>query len=486
MGRAAKKRKRQAVSRAQDKAHGGSAKLRLGGRGGLVVLFVVIVGGLAWYGSTFWISSQKDESTFTHPTPEPPPIDAARVLGVCETIPEDVEGLRGEVMAVCEMLRRDLPDRPETHSMIALTHYWYGVKDEAFAEWQQALQLKGDFSPAHLGLGLVAADNGRDKEAITALRRTIELNPSTEEAYAKLVEVLLRENEADEALKVGQEFARRFPENRKATYWLGQCYLQLERYEDAANAHEAVIRNHPDLTPSYYSLAVALARLGRRDEAAKARVKFAELKERDLAKQREENRTYVDTQRQKEILAETHLSAGNVYLHNGNLTKAEAHWLRGAQVRSEEIGCRKALAEFYQSQERWRSLAKVASEWTTLSAGDRDAWLQLATAHAHLGESEEAEMAYRRAISLAPDSALAYLGLLRFSLQANRELPDAAALARKAVVLAPSPDSYLLMSAVLDLAGDRAGALAATEEALRLAPNHPQLQQVYRELQHDR
>ena len=487
MGRAAKKRRRQAVSWGQDKAQDADAKPPLGGWGGVVVLVVGIGGGLVWYGTTAWISPPKQESAFPHGPPEPPPIDAASALGVSETIPDDVEGLRSEVMAVCEMLRRDLPDRPEAYSVIALTHYGYGLKDEALAEWQQALQLKDDFSPAHLGLGLVAADNGTRQGGHYRLAAHHPAQSINRRGLRKaggssaLREPGRRGLEGRPGIRT-----RRFPDNRKATYWLGQCYLQLERYEDAASAHEAVIRKHPDLTPSYYSLAVALARLGRRDEAAQARAKFAELKEQDLAEQREENRTFVDTQRQKEILADTHLSAGNVYFLNGNLTKAEAHWCRGALVRLEDTGCRQALAAFYQSQERWRSLAMVAAELVAVSVDDHEAWLQLANARERLGEWDEAEKAYRRVISLAPDSAPAYLGLLRFSLQADRELPDAVALARKAVQLAPSPDSYLLLSTVLDLGEDRAGALAAAEEALRLAPDHPQLQQVYRELQQDR
>ena len=486
MGRSARKRKRQTNPRSRAEVGKPKSSFSAGRRlllacGMAAVVFVAI-----WYGIAFRSPQPSPEPALPVLPPEPPAIDVAAVLGLNESPPKDVSGMRGEVLSVCETLVRDLPDRPEAHSVAALTHYCYGLKDAALEAWRQAERLDDRFSPAQLGIGLVAAEQGHNKEAIAAFRRAIELNPLTEEAHAKLVEVLLRENQAEEALEAGQEFARRFPESRKATYWLGQAYLQLERYEDAVAAHEAVIRQHPDLTPSYYSLMVSLARLGRRDEAAETRAKFAELKEKDLQKERDQNRSYVDRKKQEVVLADTHLSAGNVYLHTGDSTKAEAHWLRGIQVHAEEVACRQSLAALYEAQERWRSLATVATELVELKSKDPAVWLQLAKARGRLGQLNEAEAAYRQAISLSPEETLAYVDLLRLCLQANRKLPDSVSLARKAVELAPSPDSFVLLSTVLEQSGDRDGALAAMEEAIRLAPDHPQLRQVYQQLLEDR
>ncbi len=477
MGRNARKKKRHTSPRSQSDT--GSAKSPSRGWLAPVGGIVAIALGLIWYGGGFESSRSPGGSEL----PEPPPVDVAELLGVSESPADDVEGLRDEASRMCEALVRDLPDRPEAYSVLALTEYHHGSKDEALAAWQQARQLDAAFSPAQLGIGMVAADKENNREAITAFRRTIELNPSTEEAYAKLVEVLLRENEAEEALKVGQEFARRFPENRKATYWLGQTYLQLERYEDAVAAHKSVIRKHPDLTPSYYSLAMALARLGHREEAAETRREFAELKEKDLQKGRDQNRSYVDLEKQTAMLVNTHLSAGNVYLCVGNPAKAEAHWLRGIQVCPEDVDCRRALAALHESQKRWRSLEAIASELVELKSDDPAVWQQLARAGGHLERFDDAEAAYRQAISIAPDATPAYRGLLRLGLQANRVLPDGVSLAQKAVELAPSPDSYVLLSTVLEQSGDRDRALAAMEAAIRLAPDHPQLKQVYQELQ---
>lgn len=486
MGRNAKKRKRQTGFRSQ--AEVGTTKSAFS-----VVRRLLLACGMAavvlvaiWYGIAFRSPQSSTESALPVLPPEPPPVDAAGVLGLEESPPKDVDGMRGEVLSVCGTLVCDQPNRPEAHSVAALTRYRYGLKDEALEAWRQAERLDDSFSPAQVGIGLVAAEQGRNGEAIAAFRRAIELNPLTEEAHAKLVEVLLRENQAEEALEAGQEFARRFPESRKATYWLGQAYLQLERYEDAVAAHEAVIRQHPDLTPSYYSLMVALARLGRRDEAAETRAKFAELKEKDLQKERDQNRSYVDREKQEVVLADTHLSAGNVYLHTGDSVKAEAHWLRGIQVRSEEVACRQALAALYEVQERWRSLATVAAELVKLRSTDPAVWLQLAKARGRLGQLDEAEASYRQAISLSPEETPPYIDLLRLCLLTDRELPDGVSLARKVVELAPSPDSFVLLSTVLEQSGNRGGALAAMEEALRLAPDHPQLRQVYQQLQEDR
>lgn len=487
MGRPARKNKRQSLTHRQAAVRPPKTSVFVRRWLALPVVVLSVAIGLVWYSTGRHDRPVNGQSAPSRDLPpEPPPIDLATVLGVSKAVPNDVEGLRGEVMSVCATLVRELPDRPEAHSLLALTCYRYGLKDQALEAWRQAQRLNDKFSPAQLGIGLVATDEGRDEEAIAAFRQAIALNPSTEEAYAKLIEVLLRKNQAEEALVVGREFARRFPESRKATYWLGQCYLQLERYEEAIAAHQSVIRQHPDLTPSYYSLAVALARLGRREEASAARAKFAELKQKDLQKERDENRTYVDVDQQRTLLVDTHLSAGNVYLCANNPIKAEAHWLRGIQVREEELSCRRALAALYESQQRWRSAAAMVSELVERAPAEPGVWLRLAGLQARLGKMDEAEAAYRQAIAVEPEEPLAYVGLLRLSLQADRILPDGVSLAQKAVELVPSPDSQLLLCTILEQSGNRKGALAAIEKAMQLAPNHPQLRQVYEQLQESR
>ncbi len=463
----------------RSKAHRPAHRLAILGAGIACLGFV-----LAWHQFQPTQSPQKP----SRPTlaPEPPPINAAEVLGVSDTPPDDVQGLRAEVEKTCETLRGDLPQRPEVYSLIGVTQYRYGLKDKALEAWRQAARLNENFSPALLGIGLVAADEERNTDAIAALRRTIELNPSTEEAFAKLVEVLLRENETEEALAIARQFTRRFPDNEKASYWLGQSYLQAEQYDKAVAAHKATIEKHPNLTPSYYSLSIALARLGRREEAAKARAQFAEQKKADLEKDRNLNRTYVDLEHQRSVLADTHYSAGNVYLHAGDPRKAEAHWLRGLQIRDGDQRCRQGLAMLYSQQQRWRAAGDVLARLAEQSPEDPNVWIQWAEARQHLGDLDGAEKAYRRAIHIEPESAASYVGLLQLCVRTERDLEDGISLAQKAVELDPSPGTYLLLCTIMEQAGHREEALAAIENAIRLAPGDRRLTQVQQQLRDSR
>ncbi len=443
---------------------------------------VVLVGAAVWLGMR-----QADETRKAgQVAPDASLADVASLLGVDAKVPEDAEGLRRETTAICEGLVRSLKDRPEAYTLLALMRYRYGLKEEARQAWQEAIRLNEKFSPAHLGLGLVAADMGQDAEAATMLRRAISLNPSLEDAYAKLVEVLLRQNETDEALRIGQEFVERFPKNKAAAFWLGQVHMQLQHYEEAVAAHEAVIRQYPDFAASYNSLATAHARLGHRQEAAAARKKFAEVKEKDLEKDRNQNRQYEDPVIQRQILAETHFSAGDVHRNVGHLRMAEAHWLRGIQVQREDVHCREALVALYQSQERWSLAAQMAGQIARLNAEDPAAWLTLGRLHRRAGSASEAETAFRRAIALQPEAASNYLELLQVALEAGRPLPDGLALARKAVELERSPDACIMLSSLLDEAGDRDGARAAIEDGLKSAPGDPRLRQAHELLLKDR
>ncbi|MHB8903237.1 MAG: tetratricopeptide repeat protein [Thermoguttaceae bacterium] len=436
---------------------------------------------MAILAAALWLGLRNGDVPTKKPAPMPPepPIDAASLLGLSPRVPQDSAALRQETTATCEALVRDLKQRPEAHALLALMRYRYGLKEESRQAWQDALRLNDKFSPAYLGLGLVAADMGQDADAVASLRRALALNPSLEEAYSKLVEVLLRLNQADEALAVGEEFVRRFPRNSKASFWLGQTFLQLERYQDAIAAHEAVIRQYSDLSVAYYSLAMAHARLGHREQADQARKKFAELKEKDLQRDRNANRTYHDQAYQRKVLAETHLSAGDVYRNAGNPRIAEAHWLRGIQVRSDDLPCREALVTLYQSQQRWLAAADLARQLVSLDPANPDRWRQLGDLRRRTGEPDEAEAAYRRAIALDPDSVPTCLGLLQLALEADRPIADGLSLARKAVELKPTPETYVMLSTLLEQSGDRQGARAAIADAIKLAPHDAQLQQAY-------
>lgn len=417
---------------------------------------------------------------------EAPPIDPATVLGLSVQLPDSPQSLKEEAFQVCLQLLGDEPNRPEAFAVAALTSMRYGKTDEAMRYWQEAIQKNESFSPTWLGLGTIAAERGDYEEAERLLRRALQLNQQAPSGYAQMVEVLLQRAKADEALPIARDFVRRFPESAQSHFWLGQTLMELGRFDEARKAHRDALDRDPGLAPSYYALAVANLRLGDRDAAARWRAEFAEVNEHYLEKERGRDRLYRDVAAQRLAAANTHKSAGDVYLAAGRLIKAEAHWLRGAAIAPDETACRESLVMLYQKQDRPAAGLGVTTELVALDGKRADYWQWHGDFQSRRAQWDDAVAAYRRAIQLAPDHLAAYHGLLRVALYSPSSVPDARQLAQTAASLDTTPQTYVLLAALCQQEGDRNGALDAISRARSIDPSNPQIQQMYEQIQGSR
>lgn len=413
---------------------------------------------------------------------EPPPVDPAVVLGVAPEPPQKVEALKDEALAACRRLVSDLPVRPQAHAVMAITLMRLGQTDPAVEAWQECLKLDRDFAPALLGLGKIAADRAQYDEAADYVWKSVERAADPTSAYSLLTEILLQQGKTDEALQIARTHVARVPDSAEAHFWLGQVWLEMQRYDEAQRSHERAVELRPEFTSAYHSLGIAAARRGQREQAAAYRKKFAELKQNDLARDRGRNRQYRDLPAQQEIAATVYRSAGDVYADAGNLRLAEAHWLRGAAVAPQETACRAALLALYERQDRPQAALRVVEPLLTGPHADADLWTRAGQLYARLGRFESAEQAFRRAIEENPQAAEACFGLAEVLISAGRDAAEYAPWAEKAAALAPSVQTCLLAAAVRHERGDRRGALAAVEQAMRLDPGNPQVQRAYAEL----
>jgi tetratricopeptide (TPR) repeat protein len=410
---------------------------------------------------------------------------AAELFDLPTDVPQTVEALKEEAIQACRCLVADLPERPESHTVMALTYKRFGRTAEAIDCWQKSLQINPSFSPAYFGQAAVAAEKAEYEKAEALLRKAIRLNPQLPGAHNLLTEVLLDQGKAEEALSVALEHRKLFPESHEGRFWLGQAYLQLKDYENARKSHEEVIQLAPDFTLSYHSLALICARLGEREKAKEYRQKFAGLKRTDMERDRGRNKLFRDLPYQRGTAANAHLCAGNVQLRVGSPRKAEAHWVRGVAVAPERTDCREDLAALYEEQGRLHDALRLRQELVALEPDNADYQTAVASLHARLHHFDAAEAAFRQAIETAPQRAEGYLGLVRLYLETDRNLAKAPDLARQAVALEPSARNYVLLGAVLEQVGERGGALAAVERAIELDPEGPAPRQMYELLNRD-
>lgn len=135
--------------------------------------------------------------------------------------------------------------------------------DKALRAAQQADQMNTNLPEVHFSLGSVYTDTGKTSEAISELKRALELAPKSDEGYRRLGVVYAmigRKPEAIEAYKKAIELNPYYWENYNA---LAGAYYSFGQNEEAVAGFKKVIELEPDNAAGYDNLGVVLMRMER-------------------------------------------------------------------------------------------------------------------------------------------------------------------------------------------------------------------------------
>lgn len=140
-----------------------------------------------------------------------------------------------------------VPDDPDTRYLYGVALYFGGNHDEAIATLEESVARYPDLVSVRYALGVVLADRP--------------------EEYARALDLL--RVAADDGF-----------EEIEANYLLGRIHADQGEFERAVVAFERTIALDVNHLDAHYRLASALARLGRREEAAPVMRRFSELQQR--------------------------------------------------------------------------------------------------------------------------------------------------------------------------------------------------------------
>jgi tetratricopeptide (TPR) repeat protein len=105
----------------------------------------------------------------------------------------------------------------------------------------------------YLNLGLLYAGQGRDEEAIDALRRALELNPKYYKAHYELASLLDRNGNLREAAREYEVASPDYLQAAEYHYRLGWVYFRLDNKDKARESLQRAIT----LGPGSFSAAKA-------------------------------------------------------------------------------------------------------------------------------------------------------------------------------------------------------------------------------------
>jgi tetratricopeptide (TPR) repeat protein len=113
--------------------------------------------------------------------------------------------------------------------------------------------------------------------AAAAFRAELEVDPNHYESSLLLGTLLREGGQADEALQHLERAARLRGDDLAVRFSLGAAYLAMERLEEARRFLEEVGQAAPGHLPTQMQLAVLYTRLGRPEDAVKARANVTRL-----------------------------------------------------------------------------------------------------------------------------------------------------------------------------------------------------------------
>lgn len=144
---------------------------------------------------------------------------------------------------------------------------------------------------------------GKDKEAISAYKQSIQFDPTQDDVYVSLANVYIQDDRPADAEKALRTATRLNPSNVVAPYTLGQLLVQQNRPQEAEPFFKKAVKLAPKDGNAYYGLGLSLEQEGKTDEAIQALQKAASLK--------------------KDFTAAIY-ELGNVYAKKGQNDKAQA------------------------------------------------------------------------------------------------------------------------------------------------------------------
>lgn len=142
-----------------------------------------------------------------------------------------------------------------------------GNAEDAVREFQAAIRVRPDSSPAHVGLG-IALRAARQEGVEAALQRAIELDPTNSRAHFELADVLAEQGRLDSAIEHLEIVRRLRPDDMVCYVRLGQLLEASGRLDAAIAVYQDAITRWPDREQPYEMASRPLLDAKRFDEAA--------------------------------------------------------------------------------------------------------------------------------------------------------------------------------------------------------------------------
>jgi tetratricopeptide (TPR) repeat protein len=159
------------------------------------------------------------------------------------------------------------PDYAEAYNDRGIVFMNKNREDAAFNDFNKAIELKPGYADAYNDEGLVFMNEKRDTAAVKDFDKAIELNPGYVNAYNNRGVLLMNEERNNEAMHDFKKAIELKPGNADSYNNLGCIFFKEKKWEEAITNYSKVIALKPDYAQAYYNRGLAEFNSDKKDAA---------------------------------------------------------------------------------------------------------------------------------------------------------------------------------------------------------------------------
>jgi len=325
--------------------------------------------------------------------------------------------------------------------------------DDARKRFQNVLAKDANSVPAMLALADLAAKESKDKEYLEWITKAAKADSKAIEPKARLVAYYLNKKENQRALELAHEAQAANADSPQAWELLGQTQTAMGEKDNAIASSIRVTQLAPRLPRGYLNLGMALVRGGRVSDARNAFNKALEL-----------NPDYAEARNALATLELQQNRGAEALKLAQEQTRSQPKSPAGPILEGDVLMTQKNYAQAAEAYTRAFNLAKTGA-----------VAVKLHQAMAFGGKIREADTLLNAWLKDQPND-IGVRWYLADSLVARGDYP--AAIMHYELALKTSPDNALILNNLAEAysAVKDPRALATAERALKLAPDHPGVQ----------
>jgi len=360
------------------------------------------------------------------------------------------------------------------------------------AAWDVAQNLTADFRDSQPRIAYMVAtmalNSGNDETAASILGRLLLKTPESPRARMMLASIRLKQNNADEALKVLEPL--KDSSDFRVQELLSNAFVRLDRKSDALEAlHKAEASGNAGADVKR-SIAILDIQTGHTEQGIRALtqlnaqnpgdVSLATLLIPALVQAKRYSEAFAVADRlgsdpKQRALALTHRAG--ILLAQKNIAGAQATLDKAVAANPKQVEALAARAELLASMRKYAGARQDLQAIQALQPKNLDVLLNLANVAMLQGQDQDVHAFLRRAIAVAPQSPAPRLQLIRYMI-ARKDLKNALRAASEFARFAPSNgDAVGLLGDIQLAVGQKKQALATYRRLAALMPTSaaPQL-----------